>query len=172
MSRPPAAADHLLDAVHASRGRMTIERRFALEDLPRLLEVGAGERSHLNASFRFTQVNDEPAVDGDLVGEVWLKCQRCLQPVAVPIDESFGVVITTDEKALVDESAAYEPIVVDATRLDLRWLAEEQVLLALPLVPMHEPGVCAEVTDIDEVPAERPSTQKPFGNLRDLLNKR
>lgn len=172
MSRPPAAPDHLLDAVHASRSRMTIERQFAVNDLPRLVEAGAGERSHLNAAFRFTRIEAGPAIDGDIVGEVWLTCQRCMKPVAVPIDESFSVVITNDESAPPEEFAGYEPIAVEATRLDLRWLTEEQVLLALPLVPAHEPGECVDVSEAEDVAvSDQPSTQRPFGNLRDLLKR-
>jgi uncharacterized protein len=90
----------------------------------------------------------------------------------VPIDESFSVVITNDESAPPEEFAGYEPIAVEAARLDLQWLAEEQVLLALPLVPAHEPGECVDVSEAEDVAVpDQPSTQRPFGNLRDLLKR-
>jgi uncharacterized protein len=60
-------------------------------------------------------------------------------------------------------------VVADPARLDLRWLAEDQALLALPLVPMHDGDEC------NEVPAQAAGDeirQKPFQNLRALLSDR
>jgi uncharacterized metal-binding protein YceD (DUF177 family) len=64
-------------------------------------------------------------------------------------------------------------VIAAAARFDVRWRAEEQTLLAMPLVPMHAQGVCDEIA----TPASRleqeasPGSQKPFENLRDLLEK-
>jgi uncharacterized metal-binding protein YceD (DUF177 family) len=67
----------------------------------------------------------------------------------------------------------YEPEVVDPSRVDLQWLMEEQVLLALPLVPMHEPGQCGgEIAASLEAEVDAETRQKPFGNLRDMLRER
>lgn len=172
MSRPPdAPVDHYLDAVHAARTRITVDRQFAALDLPRLLEAGAGQESQLHAIFRFKQIEGKAAVDGALTGEVWLTCQRCLKAVAIPIDESFEIVIVGDEAGEPEAFGDYEPIAVEATRLDLQWLTEEQTLLALPLVPMHEPGECVEVNEAEEVVPDEAPRQQPFGNLRELLKK-
>jgi uncharacterized metal-binding protein YceD (DUF177 family) len=63
----------------------------------------------------------------------------------------------------------------DAERLPVAELIEEQVLLGLPLVPMHataaECGVADAAPDAGrDVPAVD-ETQKPFANLRELLDK-
>ena len=72
-----------------------------------------------------------------------------------------------------DESGGYEPVVADASRLDLRWLAEEQVFLAMPLAPMHEPGECTDAqTSTSEADEDEGARQKPFQNLRDMLRQR
>ena len=64
-------------------------------------------------------------------------------------------------------------VIAEAARFDLRWLAEEQALLAMPLVPLHAEGECDEIA---APPPRReqdasPGSQKPFQNLRDLLEK-
>jgi uncharacterized protein len=72
-----------------------------------------------------------------------------------------------------DEPGGYEPVIAEATRFDVRWLAEEQALLAMPLVPLHADGECDEFAAPPsqlEQDASRGS-QKPFENLRDLLEK-
>jgi uncharacterized metal-binding protein YceD (DUF177 family) len=69
----------------------------------------------------------------------------------------------------------YEPLLGDAERLSVAEVIEEQVLLGLPLVPMHataaECGAVAAALDavVDEPAADE--KQKPFANLRQLLDK-
>ena len=68
-------------------------------------------------------------------------------------------------------------MIADPTHFDVRWLAEEQALLALPLVPLHAVGECDEAAappqdiDRDIEQGASPGTQRPFQNLRDLLEK-
>jgi uncharacterized protein len=105
-----------------------------------------------------------------LGGTVNVRCQRCMQPVAVPIDEQFRVIVVPEERA--DEPGGYEPVIAEATRFDVRWLTEEQALLAMPLVPLHAAGECDELAAPPEIEQEAsPGSQKPFQNLRDLLEK-
>jgi uncharacterized protein len=172
MPRPPAVSnDSFVDADVCARAGGTIERHFSVEQLPRLQEAGALDGSRLDVRLRFSLFDDRPAVDGTLRGAVRLGCQRCLQPVAVPIEEQFQVILVQQETP--EEPGGYEPVIADATHFDVRWLAEEQALLALPLVPLHAVGECEEAavprTNIEQ--GASPGTQKPFQNLRDLLEK-
>jgi uncharacterized protein len=144
--------------------------------LPRLVEAGAGADSTLRVSARFEMLEGKVTIDGDLSASLELTCQRCMLPVAVPMDESFRVVIVSDDSAAPEEYGGYEPIAVEATQLDLQWLTEEQALLALPLVPMHRPGECSMASVVEAVeeaaPQDAAPRQQPFGNLRDLMRKR
>lgn len=100
-----------------------------------------------------------------------MTCQRCMQGMPVVIEDGFKVILVPEERA--DEPSGYEPVVADAARFDVRWLIEEQVLLSLPLVPVHEPGQCAPA-DAPAATDEEPegTRQKPFENLRDRLRPR
>lgn len=181
MPRPPAVPiDNLVDAEVCSRAGSAIERRFSAAELPRLREAGGQDGSSIEVAFQFSQFDGRPAVAGELHGTAVLTCQRCMQPVAIDIVDSFQVLLVDAERS--DEPGGYEPVVVHANRLDLGWLAEEQVLLALPLVPMHENVDCAAAAgaatageaggDAEEDAGETGATHQPFQNLRDLLRKR
>jgi uncharacterized protein len=176
MPRPPAvSSDLVLDADVCARAGSTIERRFSVEQLPRLAEAGALEGSQIDVRLRFSLFEERPAVDGALRGELMLSCQRCMQPVAAPLDEQFQVLLVQQERA--DEPGGYEPVIADPAHFDVRWLTEEQALLALPLVPLHPVGECDEAAaplgdseqDIEQ--GASPGAQRPFQNLRDLLEK-
>ena len=176
MPRPPAvSSDLVLDADVCARAGSTIERGFSVEQLPRLAEAGALEGSRIDVRLRFSSYDERPAVDGTMRGELMLSCQRCMQPVAVPLDEQFQVILVQQERA--DEPGGYEPVVADPSHFDVRWLTEEQTLLALPLVPLHAVGECDEAAapplEIDQDIEQRASAgaQRPFQNLRDLLEK-
>jgi uncharacterized protein len=167
MPRPPAVSnDSIVDADVCARAGSTIERHFSVEQLLRLKEAGAHDGSRIDVRLRFSAFDGRPAVDGTLSGTVRLACQRCMQPVAVPIDERFQVILVQQESA--EEPGGYEPVIADPAHFDVRWLTEEQTLLALPLVPLHGAGECDEV-DIEQ--GTGPGTQRPFQNLRDLLEK-
>jgi uncharacterized protein len=169
MPRPPAvSSDSLVDADVCARAGSIIERLFSVEQLPRLEEAGALDGSRIDVRLRFSLFDGRPAVDGTLSGSVLLSCQRCMQAVALPIDERFQVVLVQQERA--DEPGGYEPVIADPAHFDVRWLTEEQALLALPLVPMHAVGECDEA-DQDSEQGTSPGTQRPFQNLRDLLEK-
>jgi uncharacterized protein len=189
MPRPPAVhADNIVDAEVCARAESTIARRFSAAELPRLREAGGHDESAIEAKFQFSQFDGRPAVMGELNGTAVLTCQRCMRPVAIEIDDTFQVLLVDKERS--DEPGGYEPVVVNPSRLDLAWLAEEQVLLALPLVPAHEREECGagmpdvielseqagnEVADAEDTRPKTGSdagtTQQPFQNLRDLLRK-
>jgi uncharacterized protein len=80
--------------------------------------------------------------------EIWLHlkasahismaCQRCLQPVPVQIEaqRSFRFVAGEDQAAELDADAE-DDVLALVRSLDLRPLVEDELLLSLPLVPMH-----------------------------------
>ena len=182
MPRPPAVpADKIVDAEVCARAGSTITRRFSAAELPRLREAGGQDGSWIEAEFQFSEFDGKPAVAGELHGTAVLTCQRCMRPVDIELDDTFQVILVDADRS--DEPGGYEPVVVNASRLDLGWLAEEQGLLALPLVPMHESEDCGADAagkiasteeaedDAEDAPAAAETTHQPFRSLRDLLRK-
>ena len=169
MPRPPAVPnDAIVDADVCARAGTLIERSFRDSELARLHEAGGQAGSALALRLQFVQVDGQPAIDGELTGTIVATCQRCMKSVSIPLSERFQVIIVGVERA--DDVGGYEPVVADASRLDLRWLAEEQALLAMPLVPMHEPGECNDAqTSTSRADQDESARQKPFQNLRDML---
>lgn len=102
-------------------------------------------------------------------GHVALTCQRCLQPVGqdVEVDRWIRFVDTEAEAAALDIDSD-DDVLALPRHLDARELIEDEMLLALPLVPRHE--VCPEplpqpTDDLPPVEEERPN---PFAKLATL----
>ena len=71
---------------------------------------------------------------------VWLTCQRCLQPVALPleVDRLVRFARDEDEAARLDEEDDDEDVLAMPRALDLLALLEDELILAMPIVPRHD----------------------------------
>lgn len=91
---------------------------------------------------------------------VQLECQRCLSPVQVAVHAERSFLFVQGEEAAADLDEESEDDVLALTRaLDLRSLVEDELLLALPLVPRHE--VCPEPLPLPAKDAALDSDEKP-----------
>ncbi len=115
-----------------------------------------------------------------LQADVVLQCQRCLQPMpqAVAVDRSLRFVRGEDEAARLDEELDDDVLALPG-RLDLLELAEDELILALPLVPMH--GSCPQPlaavapppdTASGAADADRGGRPNPFASLAGLRGRR
>jgi uncharacterized protein len=167
----PTPAD-LVNAVELAGRAARLERRVGLSQLPRLAEAGALDGTHVRAQIDFGTFEGRVTVAVQVRGEVMLACQRCLRPCACELDESAALAVIARDTDEVP--GGYEPLPGDAERLSLTEVIEEQVLLGLPLVPMHANAAqcgaagAALAAAQDEPAADE--TQRPFANLRQLLD--
>ncbi len=95
-------------------------------------------------------------------------CQRCLEPVEslLVVDRWFRFV-ADEATASAEDDVSEEDVLVLEPRMDVGALIEDELLMAMPLVPMH--GECPVpvpmvVADPDFEDAE-PSRPHPFANL-------
>lgn len=102
-------------------------------------------------------------IEGSITAELSLICQRCLGLYKHPVEESFRVVVVESEaegEQLPDE---LEPFVSTGTTVRPLDLAEEELLLALPVIARHPEGACSP-------PPNRASASRaelsPFAELR------
>ena len=166
----PAPAD-LVNALELAGRAASIERDLALAQLPRLTDAGALEGTRVRGELRFGLFEGRATVDARVTGTVVLTCQRCLRPCEVRVCEVAPmIVVATDEDVV---PAGFDPILGDAERLPVIDVMEEQLLLGLPLVAVHAPGTgCQPETGPVKGPDDSADRQRPFANLRELLDKR
>lgn len=148
--RPSRALDpRALDVAAFCRAGAVHEGELALAALPRLAssllaEADAPPTAPVAWSARGVL---RPVTIGapqfwiDLAGraEVRLQCQRCLQPMnlVLEVERPIRFVDGEDEAARLDEEGE-DDVLALGHRLDLRELIEDELILALPLVPRHD----------------------------------
>jgi uncharacterized protein len=134
-----------LDVAAAAADGAELSGQWPLAALGRLAEdaLGQGDQAvEWRARFEQRAVSrGAPRVRLHLLAHthVWRDCQRCLQPVALDlrVDNALRFVATEDEAAALDADSD-EDLLVLSRQFDLRALVEDELLLALPLVPMHD----------------------------------
>ena len=80
----------------------------------------------VDVKVRLILHEEDFAVDMDIVGQVQVTCDRCLDSMDVDVD------IYEEEMELED----------DPKQLDFAWLAYELIIVNLPLVHSHQDGGC------------------------------
>ena len=102
---------------------------------------------------------------------IWRDCQRCLEPVALDLEIARALRFVGDEAtAEALDAASEDDVLALPRRLDLHVLIEDELLLALPVVPMH--GICphdlpiSAGTPVDAVELE--PAKNPFAVLSSL----
>ncbi len=135
-----------LDVAAAAAAGAELAGRGPLSELARLADGAAGQVDEpVVWSARFEQRRESGGPP-----QVWLQlqarahvareCQRCLQPVllVLDVDRAFRFAPSEDEAAAIDAESE-DDVLALSRQFDLRELIEDELLLALPIVPKHEP---------------------------------
>lgn len=122
-------------------------------------------RWHAVGSLRRVGGEDQVWLHLQADADVVLQCQRCLLPLAeaVNVDRHFRFVADEDTAAALDDEMDDEVLVL-AKSLNLRDLLEDELLLALPLVPRHD--ACPEAVPMQFGDVEAVEEKaNPFASL-------
>lgn len=173
MARP---VEDPLDVGLLAAQRARLERAWDVASLGRLGDSVARPEGQVRLELGFDRAEEGPVAEGRLDATVWLVCQRCLGPFEARIEAPVKVAFVDDDEAAARVSDEYEAVTVDHGRLDLDAYVEDELLLALPLVPMHAaPSACGvQPETVAEVPrpvTDRGPVQRPFADLKGLLKR-
>jgi uncharacterized protein len=167
-----------LDVGQLAAQRTRLEREFPIAGFARLRDSVARPEGRAAAQFRFHAAGAYPALEGTVRARAWLVCQRCLKEFEATLESPVRVAFVGRDAEAGRVPDEYDAVTAPGGRIQLTEFVEEELLLALPLVPMHAtPAECAlklavEAEADGEAPAApaRPVT-RPFADLRELLKR-
>ena len=164
-----------LDPVRTAQKRLDYEGIYTRDLVERVAESVVSVDSDVECSMSFAIDNQRLAVlTGDAKVSVTLECQRCGKsfPHQVYTQYCFSPIVKDEQAEALPE--AYEPIQVNEFgEIDLLALVEDEIILTLPVVPVHDSEHC-EVSEADIVFGQLPDeAQKPnpFAVLASLKRK-
>ena len=132
-----------INPFRSAEGGYSIAGDVAFARMGRLIEVVRNTEGSAQVMLNFGMDQQRlPFVQGQIRTEVELICQRCLEPMNLPIrvDMDLAIVGSDDEIKRLPER--YDPLLVSGEPLSVAELVKDEILLALPAVPRHDEGVC------------------------------
>ena len=179
MTRPLQATNLNMQAF--AEAGVPLNAATPLHNLGRLAQEIAGQQPDLPVNWQAT-----PELRAGSTGQtdIWLHltanvtlpltCQRCMGTVQTALNaDQWYRFVATEDVAMAEDDAAEEDLLVLRPQFDLIEVLEDELLMALPLVPMHD--VCPELpvfsAGLLDVPKNQADKPNPFAALAQLKKK-
>lgn len=153
-------------AAHGGR----YEGHLAVAQMQRLAAIVAKPTGELAVQWRASATGGYRALQGRIGGALQLRCKTCQKTYAWPVDLEIELRLVDTEAQEAEVLKDHEPYLVRDDQLPLREITEDELLLALPLMPRCE--TCennAQSQPQPEIPDE-PARPNPFAALKKDLN--
>lgn len=155
-----------IDPLRLADRHTHLEGYLALAEMTRLASVVHSAAGDAAAVLNFgIDEQGRRYIRGQVTAEVALICQRCMQPFNYKLTSRLALSPVADEAAASTLPDNYEPLIVTGEIVALADLVEDDLILALPLVSIHEPAECAVKMISSKQEAEKAN---PFAVLRSL----
>ncbi|MDE2262075.1 MAG: DUF177 domain-containing protein [Gammaproteobacteria bacterium] len=164
-----------LDVDRLARGEAEIDFEVPLSELPRLKSRIAGIGGSVRGSARFGRQSGFAVAELSLAGKAGLQCQRCMRAMELPIESTTHLALILAEADAAEVPEELEPVLAREGRISAGELVEEEMLLVLPIVPLHEElRECAVPPSAPLLAEDAPEhvTQRPFAGLGELLRRK
>ena len=176
MSRTMAEAQlpRRIDAVKLVKVNQRLNSVIDQNNLARLNEAVVRCLEPVTCDIQFSQSADKQRLmKGSCNTRVVMVCQRCLGEVTYPISSEFEIGFVFNDEQASQLPSYLEPVELDEKgQLDLWSVVEDEVILALPMFPMHAENECQAKVIVSEPEAETTNSSderpNPFAALAKL----
>jgi len=161
-----------LDIATLASGKHRYEGRVGVETLSRLKVLAASTEPvevRLVVTVSEQIETRRVGIAGEVRADLVMQCERCLGEVSVPVRGEFDLVAVDSEEAaerLPDEDS---PVIAERQMLRVCNLVEDELILALPIVAMHEPQDCPGMNW--QTDYEKPHPMAALAQLKSVQDK-
>ncbi len=125
--------------------------------------------SKIQVSFKLEFSRDDKnrlfSIVGDLETVLPQVCQRCMQPMQHQLSIAIKLAIVSNEEEAENLPAEFEPYIDTGVPVKLQDFIEDELLLAMPLVSLHEQQECPAARKFKH---EQRGKENPFAKLKNL----
>jgi uncharacterized protein len=132
------------DSLQFAKSGESLKGSLRVEELPRLSDSLRPDDVAVQYRLDGVLASGRPALRLKVEAKVWLTCQLCmsLYPEMLSLDTVLPVARNEAELARWEALDPMLDALVADPGLDVAVLVEDEILLAIPLVPMHPEGEC------------------------------
>ena len=157
-----------LDVDRLADGEADVDFAVPLAGLPGLR---AGVAGSVRGRIHFAREQGVAVAELALRGTATLECQRCMQPMERALESRARVALVVTEAEAAELPPDLEPMMAEDGRISVARLITEELLLTLPIVPLHEGREACASAPADQPPARGGETHRPFARLAELLKR-
>jgi uncharacterized protein len=146
----------------------TIEGNYPLAKFDRLKESLLSHEGYVSAKLEFGHSVGFACVKARVSAKLLVTCQRCLKPMEADISGSFKFALLDSEDDIELLPDEFEPYLLEGEEQSILDIIEDELLLSLPMVTVHE-NACSEfmVTQKKAI-KEAKEASHPFAALKAL----
>lgn len=128
---------------HLAEKDMRLEGSIALKSMDRLKQTSVTPlEPDAQVMLRFsTEMSGIVLLTGKIRARLSMTCQRCLHDMVLDIDWPIELALIHSDAEAVEVQDGFETYEVIEDTIFTRDLIEDELLLSLPIVPMHEDPV-------------------------------
>jgi uncharacterized protein len=162
-----------LDVDRLADSGAIVEFAVPLAELDGLCSLRAGVAGSVAGEAHFSRRQGVAVAELAVRGLATLECQRCMQPMGVPVDTTVRVALLASEVDAARAPADLEPVLAPGGRISIGELITEELLLTLPIVALHAGSApCAAPPGTAAADEQRGAeTHQPFARLSELLKR-
>lgn len=169
------ASGEYLDLTRASYRPVQWAGAISIAVLSRLSAELADNSGQATVGLLAKNDGGQVSVQGNVEAKLVLTCQRCFKNLVLPVKAGFTLAWVRNEAQAADLPDSYEPLLSASGRVKIADLIEDELLLALPLVAMHqtlhECGIRAGAVPNSDVSRHEASRTRPFAALGRLKHR-
>jgi len=160
-----------IDPLRLAEQNLTLNGRVDLQRLSRLQESLSSREGEVDIALEFgTDEQGVRFVSGTVDADLQMLCQRCMEPMTQAVHAKIALGLVRGEAEAERLPSGYEPLQLDSDRLYLADLIEDELILALPISPMHEQPACTPWRQ-DRSGEEQAEKASPFSILAGLKSR-
>lgn len=124
--------------LHLTRQNVALRGSVAFTQMSRLQDSLCSHLGEAWIDWQFYQdVQKRDFVEGKLHSILPLTCQRCLKPMQWTLTHEVALIIVNEGQIPVDAPTDYEVLELSSEEISLTEWVEDELLLALPIIPHH-----------------------------------
>ncbi len=164
-----------IDPFRFANSGIRLTGQIPLSSMRRLSEQLVNDEGMVDVDMHFDiDETGLPFMQGRFQASIQLICERCMSPMTLQLDIAALLGILRHERKVEGLAEQYEPwIIDDAKQVDPALMVEDELILALPIVPKHD-YVCLpdDVWHAGETESEADKPVSPFAVLAALKAKK
>lgn len=161
----------MIDPLKYAQNAMRISGLLRVAEFDRITDKLANREGELAVELSFDRIQGKPVVEGKVSGKLVLICQRCMQAMEFEVNGDLRLGLIRDEAEIDGLLSGFEPLVVEPEPMKVKDIIEDELLLMIPMIPMHEQTQCEPALAVEQavfVENKPVRSVNPFAELEKL----